>query len=49
MCYTPSAFCLCKVNTMTSKQLSTKRCFNVIVLLCTAETERVQGLTRALD
>ena len=46
--YTLSAFHLRKVaskqNTSaktTSKQLSTKRCSNVIVLLCAAETERV--------
>ena len=46
--YTLSAFRLCKVKTITSKQLSTKRCSNVFVILCTAETERVQSLMRAL-
>ena len=42
--YTLPAFRQCKVSTITSKQLFTKRCSNVIVLLCTAETERVQNL-----
>ena len=43
-------FCISPVqsSTITSKQLSTKRCSNVIVLLCTVETERVQSLMRAL-
>ena len=31
-------FSLCKVSIITSKELSTKRCPNVIVLLCTTET-----------
>ena len=37
--YTLSAFCLCKISTITSKQLPKKRCSDFIVLLCTAETE----------
>ena len=37
--YTFSAFCLLKVSTLTSKQLPAKPCTNVIVLLCTVETE----------
>ena len=43
-------FCisLWKVSTITLKQLSTKRCSNIIVLLCTVEIERVQSLMRAL-
>ena len=40
--------CGCKVSTLTPKQLSAKRCSYVIVMLCTAETERVQSLRRAL-
>ena len=43
--YTLSAFDLHKINTITSKQLSTKRYSNVIVLLCTVETERVKSRT----
>ena len=31
-----------------SKQQSTRRCFNIIVLLCTAEIDRVQNLMRTL-
>ena len=46
--YTLSVFRLSKVSTITPKQLSIKRCFNVIVLLCTAETVRLQGLMRTL-
>ena len=46
--FTLSVFCLCKDSTITSKQLSAKRCSNVIVLLCTAETERAQSLMRTL-
>ena len=42
--YTLTAFPLCNVTTITSKQLSTKCCSNVIVLLCAAEKERVQSL-----
>ena len=46
--YTLSAFCLHRVSTITSKQLSTN-CFpNVYVLLSTAETEGVQNLIRTL-
>ena len=41
--YTLSVFRLSKVSTITPK-----RCFNVIVLLCTAETVRLQGLMRTL-
>ena len=43
-----SPFCLCKVNTLTSKQRFARCISNVIVLLCTAEIERVQSLTRTL-
>ena len=46
--YTHSAFCLWKVSTVTSKQLSTRQCSNAIVLLCTTATKRVQSLIRRL-
>ena len=43
-------FCISPVqsDTITSKQLSATRCSNVIVLLCIAETERVQNLMKTL-
>ena len=40
--YTLSAFRQRKVSTKASKEVSTKRCSNVIMLLCTVETERVE-------
>ena len=46
--YTFSAFRLRKMSTLTSKQLSAKRCSNVIALLCTAETERIQSLMKKM-
>ena len=46
--YTLAAFWLPKVSTITSKQLSTKRCSNVFVLLCSTKTERVQSLMKKL-
>ena len=45
--YSLSAFCLRKVSTIKSKQLSTKRC-SKFVLLCTAETDRVRKQMRKL-
>ena len=45
---TLSAFRLRKVSKATSKQHSTRRCSNIIVLLCTVETGRVQSLTRTI-
>ena len=45
--YTFSALRLWKFSTITSKQLFTKRCSNVIVL-STTETDRVQSLMRTL-
>ena len=49
MSYTPPGFRLCKQSSIiTLKQLSIKRCSNVIVGLCTAETERLQNLMRTL-
>ena len=41
-----STFCLRKMSALTSKKISEKRCSNVIVLLCTAETESLQGLMK---
>ena len=35
------------MSTLTSKKIYEKRCSNVIVLLCTAETESLQGLMKA--
>ena len=35
-------------STLTSNQLSAKRCSNVILLLCTAKTKRVQSLMGTL-
>ena len=46
--YTLSAFRLQKVITIASKQLLTEHCSNVIVLLCTAGTERVLKMMRTL-
>ena len=46
--YTLSAFHLHRFSAITSKQLSTNCCSNVIVLLCTSETEWVQSLMRTL-
>ena len=46
--YTFSAFRQRKMSTVISKQLSTKRCSNIIALLCTVETERIQGLMKKL-
>ena len=48
LCYALSGFHLCKVSTITSKQLSAKRCSNIIVLLCTDESEKVESLMRTL-
>ena len=45
--YTISAFILYYVSTLTSKQLSAKSFSNIIVLLCTAERERMRALVRA--
>ena len=45
ICYTFSACCLRNVSTLALKQISAKRCRNVIVLLCTAETESLHQLT----
>ena len=46
--YSRSAFCLRTISTVKSKWLSTKRCSNFIVLLCTAETDRVQRIMKTL-
>ena len=42
--YTKKSLLLCKVVRLTSNQLSAERCSNVIVLLCTAKTQRVQTM-----
>ena len=46
--YALSGFHLRKVSTITSKQLSAKRCSNIIVLLCTDESEKIESLMRTL-
>ena len=46
--HSPSTFSLGKVSTIKSKRLSTKRCSNVTVLICTAEADRVQSMVRTL-
>ena len=43
-----SRFSLRKMSTLTSKQLSAKRCSHVIVLLGTAETVSIQSLMKTL-
>ena len=46
--YTFSRLSLRKMSTLTSKQLSGKRCSHVIVLLVTAETVSTQSLMKTL-
>ena len=48
LCYTISAFRLRKIEHTNIKTTLAKRCSNVIVLLCIAETERIQSLMRTL-
>ena len=46
-CFKPRAL-LCKVSTLASNQLYAEHCSNVIVLLCTAKTQRMQSLMQTL-